>query len=312
MLNKHFLGNQKAKARLFSAGTPAGRRAHAILLYGDSGLGKKTLARLLACRYIVSPDTPMDEGFFDTAPSRLIRADRHPDVQVLGLEGSIKVDHVRALVRASYIKPNQAYGRVCILADCDTMTPQAQNALLKTLEEPPANAAFILTAKSRESLLETILSRVQAIRIEPVSTEECIAYIHTVLPDANLDEVKRQASLYGGNIGKTLLALGESGDNPVGLIGDEILSALLKGSSYHIAAGFEKARADRKLFADTCSRLTQLLGDMLINPDPSNALSIRDIYKALTALDGAQRRMVFNPNLQVLSSWIALEATGKI
>lgn len=68
--------------------------------------------------------------------------------------------------------PNEAAYRVLILAEAQTMTPQAQNALLKILEEPPAHVIFILTCENRSQLLETVRSRCVCLTLQPVAWDE--------------------------------------------------------------------------------------------------------------------------------------------
>ena len=131
--------------------------------------------------------------------------EHHPDVTRLGGEGtSLTVDSIRQLRDEAFVMPNESPYRVMILADAHTMTPQAQNALLKVLEEPPAHVLFILTCDSRAQLLETIRSRCVSLTLSAVAWEEALPILRRRLPDADEEELHRAHSLFGGCIGRVL------------------------------------------------------------------------------------------------------------
>jgi hypothetical protein len=98
---------------------------------------------------------------------------------------------------------------VFILCDIQNMTEQAQNALLKILEEPPAHVLFLLTCQQRSQLLETVLSRVFPVTLGGVSTSEAVAVLQRHLPDKPKEELTRAAVLWGGVIGQALQGLRE-------------------------------------------------------------------------------------------------------
>lgn len=83
----------------------------------------------------------------------------------------------------AWLLPGEAPCRVCVLCGAENMTDQAQNALLKILEEPPEHTVFILTAENRSMLLPTILSRVQTIRLEPLTPAEILPVLRERCPD---------------------------------------------------------------------------------------------------------------------------------
>lgn len=114
------------------------------------------------------------EGCGRCIPCRLGMEGTNPDLRLImpGNNGSISVDEIRSLQSDIIIRPVYSARRVIIIADGDKMTPQAQNCLLKTLEEPPSYAVILLTASNPEGLLETILSRVQRLNLERYTSEE--------------------------------------------------------------------------------------------------------------------------------------------
>lgn len=100
----------------------------------------------------------------------------HPDVLMLtGGKGSrsFHVDSIRRLRQEAYLAPNEGRMKVFLLLDAHTMTVQAQNALLKVIEDPPQASLFVLTVRSRRQLLPTILSRVVTFSLEAPSPEDC-------------------------------------------------------------------------------------------------------------------------------------------
>jgi len=114
-------------------------------------------------------------------------------------QGYLRVDQIRKLIAALAIKPFSARHRVVILADAHTMNPQAANALLKVLEEPPANTTLILTALQKADLLPTIVSRCRHIRFNPLSP----ANLATLMADTQgTDEQRTEtiAAMAGGSL----------------------------------------------------------------------------------------------------------------
>lgn len=202
-----FVGNTAAKS-LLSARLDAGAFPHAILIEGPAGSGKHTLARLIAAAALCSGTGQRPCGACPAC--RKSFAAVHPDITELGGAGetrSFHIDTVRALQEDAYILPNEASLRVFLLWDVQNMTPQAQNALLKILEEPPAHVLFILTCEQRALLLSTVLSRVFTVSLGGVSAEEALSVLKQRLPEKSNDELARAAALWGGVIGQALLSL---------------------------------------------------------------------------------------------------------
>lgn len=134
---------------------------HALLLTGPAGMGKETIAKWLAADILgISVDK------LDVYPHY------HPINSINGK--GISIDAVRQLEHAISLKipGKQAISRIIVICNAQLLTVEAQNALLKTLEEPPQGTMLILTSSQQESLLPTIQSRVQAIDINKPTTDE--------------------------------------------------------------------------------------------------------------------------------------------
>ena len=196
-------GQHKVKT-LLGRSLGSGRMPHAYLFRGPDGVGKKLAALLTAAR--INCTAPDDLGGCGTCSScRKLRSGNHPDVVILAPEnGSIKIDRVRALCRSLSYPPYESEMRVVIIEDVHTMTTEAANSLLKTLEEPPTNNLLILTAESSRDLLSTIMSRCQTLTFYALPLEECAGVIGLKLPELGHNEARLLAQLAGGSPGIAL------------------------------------------------------------------------------------------------------------
>jgi DNA polymerase-3 subunit delta' len=186
--------NQDRPLRILTAFLQNGTIPHALLFTGIEGVGKAraAVALAMACNCVenqarsdseqadIRPlDHPDTRRPFTTRPCgsckscRKIETDNHPDIIRLKPSGPfIKIDQIRTLCRTLAMKPYEAGMRVVIILDAQAMNPAAGNALLKMLEEPPAETILILVAAHSSDLLPTIVSRCQHIRFNPISRKD--------------------------------------------------------------------------------------------------------------------------------------------
>ncbi len=165
---------------------------HSYIFSGINAIGKKLVAynfsKMIMCKN--STDTEMFEN------------DNHPDFKIISPDekDSIKIEVIRQLIKDASIKPIQSEYKIYIIDDCDKMTVQAQNALLKTLEEPPSHVIFILITSKYFSLLDTIRSRSQKIDFEKLPNDDIVKYlkINNISIDVNKEIMLR---LIDGSIG---------------------------------------------------------------------------------------------------------------
>ena len=148
-----------------------GQLRHAYLLTGPRGLGRRTLA--LAFAKAITCSQPPAPGEFCDSCRNCIHIDRmeHPDLAVIQAEqegGVLKVENIRDLQHSLALTPYEASHRIALLLRFHEANPSAQNALLKTLEEPAPQVVLILTADSVENLLPTIVSRCEVLRLRAV------------------------------------------------------------------------------------------------------------------------------------------------
>ena len=185
-----------------------GRLTHALLLTGEEGVGKRSLASMVAAGLLCEAVKGKPCGC--CASCRQVSANMHPDITVIekGVPLSqdtakgrltIPVDDIREMIRICSQFSFEGKCRVIMIVDADNMTPQAQNSLLKILEEPPKDTYFILTTAHPEQLLTTVRSRCRTVRMIPHET----AYIEQVLIryGTNENKAKQAAAASGGSIG---------------------------------------------------------------------------------------------------------------
>ncbi|MDL2206191.1 DNA polymerase III subunit delta' [Eubacteriales bacterium OttesenSCG-928-N13] len=176
-----------------------GQGVHAYLFVGPRGTGKRSMAKICArALNCVGAQKPCD-----ACPScaRSLR-EVHPDEVWLKKQNSIGVDDIRELIAQVMIKPFEGGRRAVVIEDAQNMTPQAQNALLKTLENPPDSAVFMLIADSMAKLLPTIVSRCRIVRFHEVDE----AAFMRAISGQEIDEArKKQLFLVsGGRIGDAI------------------------------------------------------------------------------------------------------------
>jgi DNA polymerase-3 subunit delta' len=156
------------------------RSPQALLLSGAQGIGKEELAGYLAS-ILLCIDTDDKPCGHCTACQRLVRG-VHANMLRLALtprEKSIKIDQLRKLLEVLALNPLQAGRRVVMILDIDTMTVQAQNALLKSLEEPDEGTYFMLSTKNEQAVLPTIMSRCRLMRLLPWPDEKMLDYLRS-------------------------------------------------------------------------------------------------------------------------------------
>lgn len=239
-----FLGNQKAKKTLYKM-KQSGRFPHAILLCGEKGLGKKTFARLVAQTFLCeSENAPCNA----CETCHKIESKNHVDIEQISeftRPNSFPVDKVREIKKTAYLSPNEAKVRVFILANADCMGVQAQNALLKIIEEPPQTAMFILTAQNREKMLETVRSRCVSIPIMPVEETVAKDFVKKLYPDNELVDMLSQT--FSGNIGAIIEAVSDKDSVEQINYAHEIIKSLVQGDEYKTLVLLSKLKKDKML-----------------------------------------------------------------
>jgi DNA polymerase-3 subunit delta' len=230
-------GHAAAESRLLEA-VQSGRLPHAWLISGPRGIGKATLAYRFA-RFVLSGAGKQDDGLFgDALPpvdSLAIPAD-HPVAQRISARGhadlrvlepgmphpdtgkptqQIVVSQVRKAIRFTNMTSAEGGWRIILVDPADDLNPNAQNALLKSLEEPPPMALFLLTCNAPGRLLPTIRSRCAQLFLEPLEDSVVLELLEEYEPDLSVPDLSAEdrsalATLAEGSIGDAI-ALAEAG-----------------------------------------------------------------------------------------------------
>ena len=149
-----------------------GRIAHAYIFYGARGVGKKLSA--LEFAKAVNCASPGERPCRLCPSCAKIGSSSHPDVSVITPAAgsqSLGIDGIRSLISDISLKPYEARKKIYIIDEADSLTEEASNALLKTLEEPPTDSVIILIAEKLQHILPTIISRSQTVRFFALAAE---------------------------------------------------------------------------------------------------------------------------------------------
>jgi DNA polymerase-3 subunit delta' len=197
----HIYGNERV-LHLIRTMAERDRIPHACLIYGEQGLGRKTIARYLAMAALCTGGTP---PCGTCSSCRKILNQIHPDVIWVphsGKKNGFSVETVRSICKDAIVAPNDGEKKAYIFADCDNMDSRAQNTLLKLTEEPPPHVLLIFTTEHRNAFLETMLSRMMPLAVCPCSHEDCRSAL--LEQGRSAAEADNAISVCGGNIGRCL------------------------------------------------------------------------------------------------------------
>lgn len=214
------LGHDDAVAALLAA-AQGSRMHHGWILAGPQGIGKGSLAQAFALRLLAQaaepglpPGLPVPE---DHPIAKLVAAGTHPDFVTLArlvkddkgegearLARNISVDQVRGLQRLLNIRPSLSNRRVVVIDAADDMERGAANALLKSLEEPPADLVFLLVSHAPGRLLPTIRSRCRMLTLQPLDEQAMRVVLARALPEAEPLEIDAMVRAGAGSPGRAL------------------------------------------------------------------------------------------------------------
>lgn len=191
--------------KYISSAVENNRVSHAYILNGERGSGKKMLANLFAMTLLC--ETGDNEPCGKCHSCKQAESGNHPDIIRVTHEkpNSISVDDIRTQVNNTVdIKPYQGPYKVYIIPQADMMTPQAQNAILKTIEEPPSYAVFLLLTENAETLLPTINSRCVMLKLRNIKDTLVKKYLmeNLEIPDYKADMCTAFAQ---GNMGRAIM-----------------------------------------------------------------------------------------------------------
>lgn len=211
----------RAATEAIADGIQSGRLHHAWLIGGPKGTGKATLAYRVARHLLASPEECTDEVLGVDATSRtarLVAAGAHPNLVTLDLESasadadkgqarSVPVKTVRRALALFSSTSTDGGHRVCIVDSAEDLTVQAANALLKTIEEPPARSTVLIVAHEPQRVLPTIRSRCRKLNLTSLSSSEVMKIISSFAPELEAGELgtlKAAVAQSDGSVGRAL------------------------------------------------------------------------------------------------------------
>lgn len=321
---QNIIGQEQIKEHLQNA-IATGKVSHAYILNGEKSSGKEFIAKVFA--QTLQCEKGGTEPCNECRSCKQTVSKNQPDIIYVSHEkpNTISVDDIRAQVNNDVaIKPYSSKYKVYIINEAEKMTPQAQNAILKTLEEPPAYAVIMLLVSNVNTLLPTILSRCVVLNMKPVRDELVKKYLMEELqiPDYKADVCVAFAR---GNVGKAkLLASSEEFENvkaeALSLLKytkdmeiQEIVSAIKKISEYKLEINdyldiMSIWYRDVLLFKAT-NDVNHLVFREEIQSIRKVAArsSYEGIEKVIRALDKAKKRLDANVNFDLAMELMLLE-----
>ena len=313
---KDILGHEQIKEH-FQNAAATGKVSHAYILSGEEGMGKKTLANAFAMTLLCEEGGR--EPCMQCHACKQVLSGNHPDLIYVTHEkpASMGVDDIREqLINDITIKPYSSAYKIYIIPDANKMTEQAQNALLKTIEEPPEYAVILLITENSKNLLDTIQSRCITLNTRPLTKAEIKEYLIKNL-QMDEDQADIAAAFCQGNVGK---AIHFSSDQNFQEMKAETLSLLKQIDKMDVPEIMQqiKSFSQRKSSMDDYLDLMLLwYRDVLmfkITKD-TNILLYREEYKAISeqacihnyqkieniikAIDNAKVRLAANVNFDI-------------
>lgn len=191
------IGNEDVK-RYLSQCVRDNTMSQSYLFIGTEGIGKLLMAKQFAKKVLCLENCEKD---CHCKSCQCFEGENHPDYLVMGgNHETIKVEQIREMTNKIIEQPIQSHKKVYLIDDCDKMTLEAQNCLLKTLEEPPEFAIIILITSNESAILNTIKSRCMTIKFKAISNEELKKYALDKLGYTQMTENLLKS--FNGSIGK--------------------------------------------------------------------------------------------------------------
>lgn len=204
MLSFHdILGHEQVKEN-FQNAIIYNKVSHAYILTGESGMGKKSLANAFALSLLC--ERGVKEPCMECHACKQVLSGNHPDLIHVFHEksGSIGVEDIRTQINDTVmVRPYSSYYKIYVVDEAEKMTVQAQNALLKTIEEPPSYAVILLLTANQEALLPTILSRCVNLKLKPLQDHVVKTYLMQTLHISET-EAEIYTAFARGNLGKAI------------------------------------------------------------------------------------------------------------
>lgn len=295
---KKFYGNTRAKQTL-TAAIHGGRLCHAYLIEGEDGVGKTGFALWFASAILCTGTGDKPCGICSACykTERLI----HPDLHLYlsdSKKNSFHVKMVRDIKESVYTRPNDGDYKVYILCRAEDMTAEAQNALLKMLEEPPEDTVFFITCRNRMKIPSTVISRCVPIALSSVTEEEC----QTALIENGIAQpiAKELAERFHGNIGLALDAATDAAYQAEADRQQAVLTAMVSGNEYALIKALSAYEGKKQEIYNLLDCLSETVRDAVILKSGENDLissfpaEAEKLTHCITVSQGVQLNELFS------------------
>lgn len=320
--NPILLGHDLAEATLLDA-LMGGRMHHAWLITGPDGIGKATLAYRFARRLLAGQPTERSLALDPSHPVfRRVAAGSHADMvsiergvneKTKRLRANIPVDEIRRIGGFMNLTPAEGGWRVVLIDGVEDTSPNAANALLKILEEPPSRAILLLTCSAPGRLLPTIRSRCRRLRLSSLDDASMDRLLRDYLPDLDEDERGQLITLAEGSPGRALLLQEEEGLKLSTLV-DKVLAALPDLSpamGYDIADALGRSDTAFSTFMDLLrSGLAAAVRESVrgrADPEQARVVALRpldawgEVWQGLTRLQDETERFALDKRQAIVA-----------
>ena len=253
-----------------------GKGSHAYILEGAKGIGKKAFATATACVHFCTSE---EKPCLKCAGCKKVLEGAHPDLHFVYPDGNtLKVDQVRQVLSTVYESAYEGTSKIYVFEDFHLANEHAQNALLKTLEEPPKSVTFFLLCDNSLKLLPTIRSRCKKLRLNEFMESDILAQLQKSFPENNKIPMASKESF--GNIGRAVKLIEDERYAFLNLLATDILSN--KGLTHgHIEMIFEKEKDDFRTLAEILE--LKLFQKFRETKDTDYLLKLKAVQEALTA-----------------------------
>lgn len=290
-----------------SAAAAEGLLFHAVLIEGEPGVGKRELA-LWLCKALLCKSQNPPCGHCSVC--KKVDGGNHPDVEIYegtGTARGFSIDKVREIKGSLWLAPNESDIKIYVLLDIQDMGVEAQNALLKSLEEPPEHVRFVMTCQNAGMLLDTIISRCTLYKLEPFSDEECALRLKKLLPELSAEDAELLATAYGGNLGRAKTAF-EEGKLSLVQFAAKTPELIRTAKTYDLAAGITAEAGDRAALCEYIEALGNIIGRCGVNFAAGKAAPVRikpaQAVKSMEILSRGKEALLQNCMPELVQSWI--------
>ncbi len=315
------LNGQEVPVKILKTVLNSGRIAHAYLFKGPEGSGKAVLAKEFAkgllclgqhvAGEIITNGVEVFSCGVCVSCTEVSKA-THPDLFMIEKNGaSIKIKASHAVLKEVLTRPFVSKRKVFVIDEAETLTPQAANALLKLLEEPPAYVTFILTTSNESSIPDTVVSRCQVIPLRALPSGVIADYLkdkHGVLEEESWEI----ANLSGGNIHKAVQLLSQIKGQSI--TGKELVGRITANSPINLALEYSKAciRERREVLATLELELARKLDEVVEKGkyrkhEANVADDLKQNYRLVKSVVRAKERLNANTNSFLVFSTLFLD-----